>query len=38
VGHLFNTTKVEPHKLTGFAQVTGLKITYPPAEPSASLW
>ncbi len=29
VGHIFNSTKVEPHKLTQFANVAGNKITYP---------
>jgi uncharacterized protein (DUF488 family) len=29
VAHVFNARKAEPHKLTGFAHVDGLKITYP---------
>jgi len=29
IGHIFNATKVEPHKLTNFAKVDGVKITYP---------
>jgi uncharacterized protein (DUF488 family) len=29
VGHIFNATKAEPHKLTEFANVSGMKITYP---------
>jgi uncharacterized protein (DUF488 family) len=29
IGHIFNATKVEPHKLTEFANVTASKITYP---------
>jgi uncharacterized protein (DUF488 family) len=29
IGHIFNATKVEPHKLTDFAKVDGVKITYP---------
>ena len=29
IGHIFSATKVEPHKLTDFAKVDGVKITYP---------
>jgi uncharacterized protein (DUF488 family) len=29
IGHIFNATKVEAHKLTDFAKVDGSKITYP---------
>jgi uncharacterized protein (DUF488 family) len=29
IGHIFSATKVEPHKLTDFAKVAGMKITYP---------
>ena len=32
VGHVFSATKVEPHRLTPFAKVEGLQITYPAAE------
>jgi uncharacterized protein (DUF488 family) len=28
-GHIFSSSKVEPHRLTGFAKVKGTNITYP---------
>ena len=31
VGHIFTAAKVEPHRLTDFATVSGMKITYPAA-------
>ncbi len=40
-GHIFSATKCEPHRITAFAQVVGLRITYPaidraPAQPPRS--
>jgi uncharacterized protein (DUF488 family) len=29
IGHIFSPSKVEPHRLTGFAKVEGTTITYP---------
>jgi uncharacterized protein (DUF488 family) len=34
VGHIFSETKCEPHRLTPFARLDGLRLTY-PAEPNA---
>ncbi len=28
-GHIFNASKVEPHKLTKFVKVEGIRVTYP---------
>ena len=32
IGHIFSSTKVEPHKLTEFACVAGTTITYPSQQ------
>jgi uncharacterized protein (DUF488 family) len=34
VGHIFSATKVEAHKLTEFACVNGVEITYPKVSPA----
>jgi uncharacterized protein (DUF488 family) len=41
VGHIFDASKVEPHRLTSFARITGTQVTYPlpEAEPAQkTLW
>ena len=38
IGHIFSPTKVEPHKLTEFAHIQGLEITYPQeAQPQQGI-
>ncbi len=37
--HIFDATRAEPHRLTPFAAVDGLRITYPhPPPPQGNLW